>query len=83
MTTQLINFTIPKKLLKDVDTLAKKELKSRSAVLREAASLLTKKVKEKELNFKAIRASAKRVNMKELEAIKLVDNIRSELPINK
>lgn len=83
MATQLINFTIPKKLLKEVDLLAKKQLKSRSEILREAAMQLTKRTKEKERNFKAIYATAKKVNMSEQEAIKLVDKIRGELQINR
>ena len=68
MATQLINFTIPNKLLGEVDELARKEGKSRSAVLREAARLITARKDEKERNFKAIQASARRINMKEEDA---------------
>jgi len=81
--TQLINFTIPKKLLTEVDGLAKRQLKSRSEILREAAWQLTKRAKEKERNFRVIQASAERINMTEGEAIKLVDGIRNGLQINK
>lgn len=83
MATQLINFTIPNKLLNDVDKLAKKQAKSRAEVLREAARQLTERVKEKERNFKAIQSSAQRIDMTEEEAIKFVDKIRDELQINK
>lgn len=83
MATQLINFTIPNNLLKDVDKLAKKESKSRAEVLREAARLLTKRAREKERNFRAIQDSAKRINMREQDAINYVDKIRNDLQINK
>ena len=83
MSTQLINFTIPNKLLGEVDKLAKKEGKSRSAVLREAAHLITARKVEKERNFKAIQANAKSISMTEQDAINLVDKIRSEIQINK
>ena len=83
MATQLINFTIPDKLLKDVDKLAKKESKSRAEVLRNAAHLITARSKQKDFNFSTISKSASRINLKEDEAIELVDKIRERLSINK
>ena len=83
MTTQLINFTIPNNLLRNVDKLAKKESKSRAEVLLEAARLLTRRAREKERNFRAIQESARRINMGDEEAIGFIDEIRDELQINK
>lgn len=83
MKTQLINFTIPKSLLRQVDLVAKKTARSRSSVLREGARLIANRVKEKDRNFRIITASAKRIDMAEEEAIGLIDKTRKGLQINK
>ncbi len=83
MKTQLINFTIPEKLLKEVDLLAKKQTKSRSSLLREGAYLITRKAKEKKADFVAITKSAKSLGLDQDEAIILIDEVRDRLQINK
>ncbi|MFV1917498.1 MAG: CopG family ribbon-helix-helix protein [Patescibacteria group bacterium] len=83
MKTQLINFVIPEKLLREVDALAKKLSKSRSEVLRESARLLVEKQKQRKGDFAAIRKSAKVINIKEEDAYEFVDKIRNSLPMNK
>lgn len=82
MNTQMINFVIPKTLLREVDALAKKESRSRSEVLREAARKFVQEETGREEDFARIRASAKRINMSEEEAIALIDEIRDTLPMN-
>ena len=83
MKTQLINFSIPKELLKKLDEFAKKETRSRSEVLREAVRRLTTEAEKRRQDFAAIRNSAKRINLQETEAFALIDKIRSTLPINR
>ena len=83
MKTQLINFTIPKELLEKVDKLAKKELRSRSELLREAVRQLMQEKGKRRQDFAVIRQSGKRVNMTEDEAFALIDKVRSTLSINK
>ena len=82
MKTQLINFTIPKSLLKQVDSVAKKSSRSRSSLLREGARLIAKRAKQRKNDFFLIRQSAKEVNLSEEEAVLLIDKIRDELQIN-
>lgn len=83
MQTQLINFTIPKKLLKKVDALAKKELRSRSELLREAARRYLGERRQRAKDFAAIRRTAKKINLSEEKAMALVDKIRDTLPMNR
>lgn len=82
MKTQLINFVIPKKLLQQVDLLAKKDLRSRSELLREAIRRFLKEEKQRTKDFEAIRKSAERINLSEDEAMALVDKVRRSLPMN-
>lgn len=83
MKTRLINFTIPKSLLREVDLLAKRKAKSRSSVLRDAARLVTTRAKEKNQNFRLIMASARKTDMVEEDAARLIDRTRTRLQINK
>ena len=82
MKTQLINFTIPKSLLKQVDSLAKKTARSRSSVLREGARLIAEQSKARKDDFSIISKSAKRINLSEDEAVLLIDRTRDKLQIN-
>lgn len=83
MKTQLINFVIPERLLREVDALAKRKAKSRSAVLREAARLITRETRQREDDFAAITESAKRINLDQDEAVLLIEKVRDKLQINK
>ena len=76
MQTQLINFTIPKKLLQQVDLLAKKDLRSRSELLREAVRRFLKEEKQRKENFKMIQETARRINLPEDEAMKLAEEAK-------
>lgn len=82
MDTRMINFVIPSKLLEDVDRLAQRESRSRSELLREAARRYISESEQKKRDFARIRRSAKKINISEVEAIRMVDDIRSSLPIN-
>jgi len=82
MQTQLINFTIPKKLLKKVDVLAKKELRSRSELLREAVRRYFEEQNQRERDFEVIRKTARRINLPEDKAMTLVGKVRDALPMN-
>lgn len=79
MKTQLINFIIPDELLKKVDLLARKESRSRSEVLREAARRIIQESEQEKQDFRVIAKSAKRINLSENEAVALIDEIRSKL----
>lgn len=83
MKTQLINFTIPNELLKKVDMLARRESRSRSELLREAARRVIQEAEQEKQDFRVIAKSAKRINLSENEAIALIDEVRSKLQINK
>ncbi|MBU1127360.1 MAG: ribbon-helix-helix domain-containing protein [Patescibacteria group bacterium] len=83
MQTQLINFTIPKKLLGKIDILAKSEFRSRSELLREALRIYLASEDIRKRSFEIVRIAGKRNNLSEEKAIKLVDKIRDNLPLNK
>lgn len=83
MQTQMVNFVIPNKILYQVDLLAKKDSRSRSELFREAIRRFLEEEKSRKMDFMQIRKAAARVNMNENEAIKLVDRVRDELPMNK
>lgn len=83
MKSQLINFTIDDGLLKKVDGLAKKEAKSRSEILREAARRLVQESQLRAEDFVQITKSARRINMAEDEAVELIDKVRTKLGINR
>jgi len=76
----MINFSIPKQLLKTVDTLAETEMKTRSELLRDAVrDYLERRVKltrrwEAIFAFGKKRATALKINPNEVE--KLVDDYR-------
>lgn len=83
MKTQLINFTIPKELLQQVDKIAKGQSRSRSEILREAARRLIREEKERQGDFATISQAAKRINLSEKETVGLIEAVRTKLPINK
>ncbi len=82
MQTQLINFVIPEKLLDEVDAMAKNDSRSRSELLREAIRFYLKEQKLRKDDFMLIRNTAKRVNMREVEAIKAVTKVQRSLSAN-
>lgn len=83
MKAQLINFVIPKELLQKIDTIARKEAKSRSEMLREAARNLIRGLEQRDRDFELIEASAKSLNLGEDEAVVSIDKIRKKLSLNK
>jgi len=82
MQTQMINFVIPKTLLVQVDRMAKRVITSRSELVRVALKNYLAGLKKRENDFRAIRLSGQKVGLSENEAVKLVDEIRDELPMN-
>ena len=78
----MINFSIPKTLLRQVDQEAKIESRSRSELLREALRAYLNSEDARRRSFEIMRASAKRINMPEEEAIRFIDEIRDTLPMN-
>ncbi len=83
MDTQMINFSIPTALLRRMDRLAEEESRNRSEFLREAIRQYMQEREERKRDFALIRGSAKRINMSEEEAIRLIDGIRDTLPMNR
>ena len=73
----MINFTIPKKLLKKVDALAKKELSNRSELLRAALRRYLEEKNQRRDFFASIRQTAKRINLPEDEAMKLAEEAKN------
>ncbi len=82
MDTQMINFSIPNALLQQADQEAKIESRSRSELLREALRAYLNSEEARRRSFEIMRASAKRINMSEEEAIRSIDEIRDTLPMN-
>lgn len=82
MQTQMVNFMIPKTLLVQVDRVARGVTTSRSELVRVALRNYLTGLKKRENDFRAIRLSGQRVGLSEEEAIKLIDEIRDELPMN-
>lgn len=82
MNTQMINFVIPKKLLRKIDQAAEEDARSRSELLRELIRRYLEEREERKRDFALIRRSAERVNMSEEEAFKLIEEIRDSLPMN-
>ncbi len=78
----MINFSIPNALLQQADQEAKIESRSRSELLREALRAYLNSEEARRRSFEIMRASARRINMSEEEAIRLVDEIRDTLPMN-
>lgn len=83
MKTLLVNFIIPKELLKEVDKIAKRQYKSRSETLREAAKRLVDEVGQTQQDFAMIERSAKNINLSEDQAISLVESVRAKLSLNR
>ncbi len=78
----MINFSIPNALLRQADQEAKIESRSRSELLREALRAYLNSEEARRRSFEIMRASAKRINMSEEEAVRLIDEIRDTLPMN-
>ena len=76
MNTQIIDFSIPKKLLAEMDRVAKATSRSRSEMLRESIRRILEEQEAKELLFKPISKSAKKVNLSEQKAIKFVEDAK-------
>lgn len=83
MQTQMVNFTIPKKILAQADKLAAKEFRSRSELFREAIRRYINEQKNKKEDFERIKKAALMINMNEEQAMILVEKVRNELPMNK
>jgi metal-responsive CopG/Arc/MetJ family transcriptional regulator len=73
MDTQIIDFSIPKKLLADIDRVAKATSRSRSEMLREAIRRILEEQEAKELLFNSIRESAKKASLSEKKAIEITE----------
>lgn len=83
MDTQMINFSIPTTLLRQMDRLAETESRNRSEFLREAIRQYLQEWEERQRDFALIRRSAQRINMTEEEAFAYVEKIRNTLPMNR
>ncbi|PIS09044.1 CopG family transcriptional regulator [Candidatus Beckwithbacteria bacterium CG10_big_fil_rev_8_21_14_0_10_34_10] len=71
MVTQLINFTISKLLLKDIDFMAKKKRASRSELLRQAVRAYLEEEETRATAFSLVEKTAKKINLSEDKAMKL------------
>lgn len=83
MDTQMINFSIPTTLLRQMDRLAEEESRNRSEFLREAVRQYMQEREERKQDFALMRRSAERINMTEEEAFAYVEKIRNSLPMNR
>lgn len=83
MNTQMINFSIPTALLRQMDRAAQVESRNRSEFLREAVRQYMQEREERKQDFALIRRSAERINMTEEEAFAYVEKIRNSLPMNR
>lgn len=76
MQTQIVNISLPKKLLKMADSLATEELRTRSELFREAIrSYLSRELRLKSI-FAYGEKQAKKLKIKENEVEKLIDECR-------
>ena len=82
MQTQLINFMIPKSLLKKIDQVVKKEQYNRSELLRQAIRKFLKDQDQEDQDFALIEKTAQKINLDEPKAIKLVEEERGAIPLN-
>jgi len=76
METQMINLSIPKQLLKILDLQAKKEIKTRSEVLRDAVRFYVNQQNILDQVFEFGDKTAKRMKIKEDDIEKIVDDYR-------
>lgn len=77
MQTQTINISIPKKLLTAIDKRAKKEIRTRSELLREATRVYLRRTATWDNIFKYGRKKAKELGIKsEEEVYRIVDEFR-------
>lgn len=79
----MINFSIPTSLLRQMDRVARDGSRNRSEFLREAIRTYLNGEESRRQSFEIMRASARRINMSEEEAVRLIDEIRDTLPMNK
>lgn len=77
MDTQLINFTIPKSLLRDVDFMARQKRASRSEFLREAVRNYLQNEEARNASFSIITKTAKKINLTDKKVSQLVDEAKS------
>jgi CopG family transcriptional regulator / antitoxin EndoAI len=77
MDTQMINFSIPKALLKKLDAVAKKDTKTRSEALRDAVRVYVTQQSSWEDLFDLGKERAERMNLKQKDVEALVDEVRS------
>ena len=76
METQMINLSIPKKLLQLLDSQAKAELKTRSELLRDAVRSYLVRLNQWEEIFSFGRAQAAKVKIKPSQLEKVIDDYR-------
>lgn len=77
MSTQLINFTIPKILLKDFDNLAKEKQSNRSELLRNAVKNYLEKEELRTASFEIIKNTAQKINLTNKQAIKIGEKAKT------
>lgn len=76
MSTQLINFTIPKLLLKDFDNLAREKRSNRSELLRNAVRNYLEKEELRNAAFDLIRKTGRKINLTDKLALKLAEEAK-------
>ncbi|MBI4990461.1 ribbon-helix-helix protein, CopG family [Candidatus Gottesmanbacteria bacterium] len=76
MDTQIIDFSIPKKLLQNIDRVAKATSRSRSEMIREAVRRILEEQEAKDLLFNSIRASSKKANLSEKRAAEIAEEAK-------
>lgn len=76
MDTQMINFTIPKKLLRAMDDVARRRARNRSEFIREAVRKFIDEEESTKAFFQAIRQNALRSNLTEEEAMQLAEEAK-------
>ncbi len=69
MNTQTVNISLPKDLLEAIDNVAKKEARTRSELIREAARSYLKRVTTWERIFELGQRTAQRMNIKSEEDV--------------
>ena len=82
MPKQLINFAIPKEMLFQIDSLSKKEERSRSGIIRDAIWLYLLSAKDRVRQFGKIKMVARNIGLSQEKADKIIEEIRVSLPMN-
>lgn len=76
MATQTINISLPADLLKSADKLAKKELRTRSELIREALRAYVRELSAWEDIFEYGKKQAKKLGIKQKDIPRLIDEYR-------